>query len=202
MQALRQAGQNQEMLQFTQGVYEARELALSRMQAEATAGQVVRHRRGQRGCLQPRLGRARDRVPGHRHGHPPPGRRAPAAGHLAQAHLHPRPRRLTREAPLPARSHRRPRVHGLVGRPSARCSPGSSAAAPPARSAPRRVSAWTASTCQVAPVRPVRQRCSMMPSSRSASRRPRPTARARRTPAAAAGAAPARSPGTSPRPGQ
>jgi uncharacterized protein YbjQ (UPF0145 family) len=34
-QALRQTGQNQEMLQFTQGVYEARELALSRMQAEA-----------------------------------------------------------------------------------------------------------------------------------------------------------------------
>ncbi len=36
MQALRQAGQNQEMIQFTQGVYEARELSLSRMQAEAT----------------------------------------------------------------------------------------------------------------------------------------------------------------------
>jgi uncharacterized protein YbjQ (UPF0145 family) len=36
MQTLRQAGQNQEMLQFTQGIYEARELALSRMQAEAT----------------------------------------------------------------------------------------------------------------------------------------------------------------------
>jgi uncharacterized protein YbjQ (UPF0145 family) len=35
-QALRQAGQNQEMPQFTQGIYEARELALSRMQAEAT----------------------------------------------------------------------------------------------------------------------------------------------------------------------
>jgi uncharacterized protein YbjQ (UPF0145 family) len=35
MQALRQTGQNQEMPQFTQGVYEARELALSRMQAEA-----------------------------------------------------------------------------------------------------------------------------------------------------------------------
>jgi uncharacterized protein YbjQ (UPF0145 family) len=35
LQTLRQAGQNQEMLQFTQGVYEARELALSRMQAEA-----------------------------------------------------------------------------------------------------------------------------------------------------------------------
>jgi uncharacterized protein YbjQ (UPF0145 family) len=30
-------GQNQEMLLFTQGVYEARELALSRMQAEAQA---------------------------------------------------------------------------------------------------------------------------------------------------------------------
>src|SRR6202522_1107650 len=37
MQTLRQAGQNQEMMQFTQGVYEARELALSRMQAEASA---------------------------------------------------------------------------------------------------------------------------------------------------------------------
>jgi uncharacterized protein YbjQ (UPF0145 family) len=35
MQSLRQAGQNQEMPYFTQGVYEARELALSRMQAEA-----------------------------------------------------------------------------------------------------------------------------------------------------------------------
>jgi len=36
MQTLRQTGQNQEMLQFTQGIYEARELALARMQAEAT----------------------------------------------------------------------------------------------------------------------------------------------------------------------
>jgi uncharacterized protein YbjQ (UPF0145 family) len=35
MQTLRQAGQNQEMVQFTQGIYEARELALARMQAEA-----------------------------------------------------------------------------------------------------------------------------------------------------------------------
>jgi uncharacterized protein YbjQ (UPF0145 family) len=35
MQSLRQVGQNQEMMQFTQGVYEARELALTRMQAEA-----------------------------------------------------------------------------------------------------------------------------------------------------------------------
>ena len=35
LQSLRQAGQNQEMPQFTQGVYEARELALARMQYEA-----------------------------------------------------------------------------------------------------------------------------------------------------------------------
>ncbi|MGO9198212.1 MAG: heavy metal-binding domain-containing protein [Acidimicrobiales bacterium] len=40
MQALRQAGQNQEMVQFTQGIYEARELALSRMQAEAAAAKA------------------------------------------------------------------------------------------------------------------------------------------------------------------
>jgi uncharacterized protein YbjQ (UPF0145 family) len=39
MQTLRQTGQNQEMLQFTQGVYEARELALMRMQTEATQAQ-------------------------------------------------------------------------------------------------------------------------------------------------------------------
>jgi uncharacterized protein YbjQ (UPF0145 family) len=37
MQTLRQAGTNQEMVVFTQGIYEARELALARMQAEATA---------------------------------------------------------------------------------------------------------------------------------------------------------------------
>jgi uncharacterized protein YbjQ (UPF0145 family) len=36
MQALRQAGTNQEMVVFTQGIYQARELALARMQGEAT----------------------------------------------------------------------------------------------------------------------------------------------------------------------
>ena len=36
LQSLRQAGQNQEMVVFTQGIYEARELALARMQAETT----------------------------------------------------------------------------------------------------------------------------------------------------------------------
>src|SRR6202030_1780835 len=39
MQSLRQTGQNQEMVQFTQGVYEARELALERMQVEAAQAQ-------------------------------------------------------------------------------------------------------------------------------------------------------------------
>ena len=70
LQTLRQAGQNQEMMQFTQGVYEARELALGRMQAEATAGPLVRHRRRDGGRQEPRLGRARHRVPGHRHRDP------------------------------------------------------------------------------------------------------------------------------------
>lgn len=36
LQSLRQAGQNQEMVMFTQGIYEARELALTRMQTEAS----------------------------------------------------------------------------------------------------------------------------------------------------------------------
>ena len=96
IQSLRQAGQNQEMLQFTQGVYEARELALARMQAEAaqarSSGIVGVTRRGQ----EPRVGRARDRVPGHRHRHPAALRRAPAARDLPQAHLHPRPGSLAR----------------------------------------------------------------------------------------------------------
>ncbi len=40
MQSLRQTGRNQEMIQFTQGVYEARELALVRMQTEAAQAQA------------------------------------------------------------------------------------------------------------------------------------------------------------------
>jgi uncharacterized protein YbjQ (UPF0145 family) len=53
LQTLRQAGVNQEMVLFTQGIYEARELALTRMQADATrvgatgivgvAAQVLNH---------------------------------------------------------------------------------------------------------------------------------------------------------------
>ena len=41
MQSLRQMDQNTEMTVFTQGIYEARELALSRMQAEATEAQAA-----------------------------------------------------------------------------------------------------------------------------------------------------------------
>ncbi|HEX4519409.1 MAG TPA: heavy metal-binding domain-containing protein [Gaiellaceae bacterium] len=40
MQSLRQMGQNTEMVMFTQGIYEARELALARMQNEATQAQA------------------------------------------------------------------------------------------------------------------------------------------------------------------
>jgi len=40
LQTLRQTGRNQEMVQFTQGVYEARELALVRMQTEASQAQA------------------------------------------------------------------------------------------------------------------------------------------------------------------
>ena len=88
MQSLRQAGQNQEMPQFTQGIYEARELALARMQAEANAGAGGGDRRRQGRGLQPRLGRARDGVPRHGHRDPPARRRASAAGHLAQTDVH------------------------------------------------------------------------------------------------------------------
>jgi uncharacterized protein YbjQ (UPF0145 family) len=40
MQALRQTGQNQEIATFTEAVYTARELAMTRMQAEADAVQA------------------------------------------------------------------------------------------------------------------------------------------------------------------
>lgn len=40
MQSLKQIGQNQEMTNYTQGLYDARELAMERMQAEATTVQA------------------------------------------------------------------------------------------------------------------------------------------------------------------
>lgn len=40
MQSIKQVGQNQEMVNYTQGLYDARELAMERMQAEAVAVQA------------------------------------------------------------------------------------------------------------------------------------------------------------------
>ena len=90
MQSLRQAGQNQEMPQFTQGVYEARELALVRMQAEASQARASGIVGVTVGVFNHVLGRARDRVPGHRHLYPPAVGRAQAPGDHAAAHVHPR----------------------------------------------------------------------------------------------------------------
>ena len=64
--AWRQIGRNQEMPNYTQALYEARELAMERMQKEADelqAGGIVGARIIER---QPRLGLARDRVLRHR----------------------------------------------------------------------------------------------------------------------------------------
>ena len=62
------SGQNVELPNFTQALYDARELAMVRMQAEAEAAQGRGHRgrAAQRG--QPRLGQPRDRVLRRRHG--------------------------------------------------------------------------------------------------------------------------------------
>jgi len=88
-QALRQTGQNQEMTTFTQGIYEARELA-SPGCSRGCRGASLRHSWCHRWGLQPRLGRARHRVPRHRYGDPPARRRAPARGHLPEADVHSR----------------------------------------------------------------------------------------------------------------
>jgi len=72
-------------------------VAFARADADRSrAGSVVRHRRRDRRGEEPRLGRARDRVPGDRHGNTPPERRAQAAGDVAEADLHARPRQLAR----------------------------------------------------------------------------------------------------------
>ena len=64
MQSMRQTGQNVELEQYTQALYDARELAMERMQkeAEAIGDGVLGHRRGQAAREQPRLGQPRDRV--------------------------------------------------------------------------------------------------------------------------------------------
>jgi len=95
LQSLRQTGQNQEMLQFTQGVYEARELALARMQAEAAQAkasgivgvtvEVKNHVWGEHATEFLATGTAVRRLADE---HKLPDT-------TPQAHLHPRPGRLT-----------------------------------------------------------------------------------------------------------
>ena len=67
-QAMKQAGQNIELPNFTQALYDARELAMERMQAEAEARRGRGHRRRPAVGAQPRLGQPRDRVLRGRHG--------------------------------------------------------------------------------------------------------------------------------------
>ena len=86
MQSMRQMGQNVEMPQYTQAVYDARELAMGRMQYEVERdganGAVGRSARGQ----QPRVGRARHRVRLHGHrGATDRGRRRADATHAGAA---------------------------------------------------------------------------------------------------------------------
>ncbi len=67
MASLRQIGRNVEMPNFTQALYEARELAMERMQKEADGLESEGHRRRPHRRAQPRLGLPRDRVLRHRH---------------------------------------------------------------------------------------------------------------------------------------
>ena len=77
-------GRNVELEQFTQALYDARELAMSRMQAEAEAAARGGHRRGAAPPAQPHLGLAHHRVLRHRHRGPAAARgpryRAPDHG--------------------------------------------------------------------------------------------------------------------------
>ena len=113
MQSLRQAYQNQEMAQFTQGVYEARERALGRMQAEAADARssgIV----GVTVDVQNHVWvstRPSSWPPAPRSGGSP---RAQAAADHAQADVHPRAGQLTRaRPPRPAGA---PRPRGSAGR--------------------------------------------------------------------------------------
>ena len=60
-------GRNVEIEQFTQALYDARELAMSRMQAEAEGAARGGHRRGPAPPAQSHLGLAHHRVLRHRH---------------------------------------------------------------------------------------------------------------------------------------
>ena len=63
-------GQNIELPQFTQALYDARELAMSRMQARGRGAARGGHRRGAAAAAQPHLGRAHHGVLRDRHGGP------------------------------------------------------------------------------------------------------------------------------------
>ena len=85
-------GRNVEIEQFTQALYDARELAMSRMQAEAEAAARGGHRRRPAAAAQPRLGLAHHRVLRHRHRR---AAAAPRSRHRA-SHHGPEPGCLTR----------------------------------------------------------------------------------------------------------
>ena len=93
-QTLRTAGQNVELPNFTQALYEARELAMTRMQDEANELGATGHRRRPAGGEEPHVGRPHHRVPLPRHGRGQDRRRA----HHPRAPGHHLARRMTRPA--------------------------------------------------------------------------------------------------------
>ena len=68
LQSIKQTGQNVELPNFTQALYDARELAMERMQAEAEEVEAEGIVGVQLHRAQPRLGQPRDRVLRGRHG--------------------------------------------------------------------------------------------------------------------------------------
>src|SRR5580698_3697371 len=66
-QAMKMTGRNMEIPLFTEAVYTARELAMTRMERRSGPPRRRRDRRRPGWRVQPHLGRARHRVPRHRH---------------------------------------------------------------------------------------------------------------------------------------
>ena len=73
MQSLRQAGQNQEMVSLHPGHLRGPRARAHPDAGRGNPGAGLGHRRGERRGQQPRLGRARHRVPRHRNRDPAPG---------------------------------------------------------------------------------------------------------------------------------
>jgi uncharacterized protein YbjQ (UPF0145 family) len=84
-QAMNNIGQNVELPQFTEALYDARELAMSRMQAEAEQVPRGGHRRGTAALPRPPLGRPHHRVLRDRHGGAPAAFRPPHPDSAARA---------------------------------------------------------------------------------------------------------------------